>query len=94
MKKKMTTVVNITKRTEYDIFIGRPSKWGNPFRLADYGNDRKYVLRLFTDWINRPEQAKLKADGKAKLRGQRIGCFCEPEDCHGHVWAAICDGKE
>ena len=34
----MTTVVNLKKDT-YDIYIGRGSKWGNPFPMNGYSDE-------------------------------------------------------
>jgi len=32
------TVVHC-KRAEYDVYIGRPSRWGNPFQIGRDGSD-------------------------------------------------------
>ena len=45
----MTTVVNKYK-DHYDIYIGRGSKWGNPFRIGDHG-DRGGVIEQYREWI-------------------------------------------
>lgn len=84
-----TTVVNISHGKEYDVFIGRPSKWGNPFRLADYGDDRALVVRMFKQWLLRPAQKGLIEAARRELKGKRLGCYCAPQYCHGHVWVDI-----
>jgi hypothetical protein len=49
-----TRVVNV-KKDRYDIFIGRPSIWGNPFIIGKDGN-RSEVIRKYKKWIiNQPE---------------------------------------
>ena len=55
----MTTVVKIDQ--PYDVYIGRPSKWGNPFRIGPDGN-REEVIRKYRDWIGKqPELLKSPA---------------------------------
>lgn len=90
MKKSvlMTTVVNIKKGVEYDVYIGRPSKWGNPFRLADFGNDRDLVVKKYREWFFAPKQWQLRDAAKKELGGgKRLGCYCAPESCHGQILA-------
>ena len=89
MKKAylQTVVVNITKDSDYDVYIGRPSKWGNPFRLTDYANDRQLIVKKYYEWFHAPKQWKLRDAAKRELNGKRLGCYCTPDACHGHVLA-------
>lgn len=69
------------KREKHDVYIGRPSKWGNPFPLKKEA-DRAAVLERYEAWIlTRPE---LLAD-LHELRGKVLGCWCAPRACHGDV---------
>lgn len=82
----VTTVVN--KRAEsFDVYIGRPSKWGNPFAIGADGT-RAEVVAKYRDWI--PTQPALMA-AIGELRGKRLGCFCKPAACHGDVLAELAD---
>lgn len=83
--KGITTVVNINTHEPYDVYIGRPSKWGNPFRLSDYGGDRELCLKVYRHWLCRPAQKALRQAARRELAGKRLGCFCAPQACHGHV---------
>ena len=38
------------KREKYDVYIGRGSKWGNPFKIGVNGS-RREVIELYRDWI-------------------------------------------
>ena len=76
------------KKSNYDVYIGRPSDWGNPFVIGKDG-DRADVIRKYRNWIMR--QPELISRAKKELRGQRIACWCKPEDCHGDVLAEIAD---
>lgn len=80
-----TTVVQ--KRNRHDVYIGRPSKWGNPFAIGRDG-DRQQVIAKFRAWV--VEQPDLVAD-LHELRGKRLGCFCAPLACHGDVLAELAD---
>jgi len=83
MEGRKTTCVN--KRTdEYDVYIGRGSKWGNPFRIGEHG-DRDEVVRQYRRWLwKQPELL----DALGELEGRRIACYCAPEACHGDVLVA------
>jgi hypothetical protein len=83
-----TIVVNITKE-EYDVYIGRPSKWGNPFKTPRDGTRDECVAK-YREWII--NQPNLMAEVRA-LRGKRLGCFCAPRKCHGDILAALADGE-
>lgn len=81
-----TKVVNI-KHAKCDVYIGRPSDWGNPFRIGPDGT-REEVLRKFRGWIL--EQDELIAR-LPELRGKRLGCYCKPEACHGDILVELLD---
>jgi len=83
-----TTVVH--KRNRHDVYIGRPSKWGNPFAIGRDG-DRDEVIAKYRLWIVR-QPALLAA--LPELRGLRLGCFCAPLACHGHVLAELADAVD
>ena len=86
---RATKVVHC-KKSKYDVYIGRPSDWGNPFVIGKDG-DRAEVIRKYRQWIMR--QPELLARARRELRGQRIACWCAPEACHGDVLAEIADGE-
>lgn len=66
----------------FDVYIGRPSKWGNPFPIRK-DRSREEAVRLYEKWIrNKPE---LLAD-LDELEGKVLGCWCKAgELCHGDV---------
>ena len=88
--KGQTRVVHC-KKSAYDVYIGRPSDWGNPFVIGKDG-DRADVIEKYRRWIMR--QPDLLARAKTELRGQRIACWCKPEACHGDVLAEIADATD
>lgn len=81
-----------------DVYIGRPSKWGNPYShkegtLAEFKVEtkeeaisqyRRYLWRLI-----KSEEVTLKE--LLSLDGKTLGCFCKPRSCHGDI---ICQAIE
>ena len=69
------------KKSRYDIYIGRPSRWGNPFIIGKDG-DRKEVIRKYEKWIlKQPELLK----DICLLKNKTLGCYCAPLSCHGDI---------
>ena len=72
----------------YDVYIGRPSKWGNPYShmkesLAVFKvSNRREAIYKYEIWLK--EQPKLMAD-LHELKGKVLGCWCAPKSCHGDV---------
>lgn len=62
------------------IYIGRGSKWGNPFFIGRDGTREEVVekyreMLLFSDMVLEVKE----------LIGHDLVCFCSPKACHGHV---------
>lgn len=67
------------------VYVGRPSKWGNPFQVGRDG-DRAEVIRKFTMWLlERP----MMLASTEELRGKDLVCWCSPEPCHADVLLKI-----
>jgi hypothetical protein len=86
------------KKSKFDVYIGRPSPWGNPFTIGIHGS-RAEVIALYRDWINgkirSPDGAEppTKDEIRSELRGKRLGCWCAPIACHGEYLAFIANQK-
>ena len=81
----MTTVVNC-KRSPFDVFIGRPSKWGNPFRIGKDGTREEVIEKFRKYFFSRPE---LMEAARRELKGKVLGCFYFPLGCHGDILASF-----
>ena len=68
-------------RPEGSIYVGRPTKWGNPFVIGRDGS-REEVIDKYREWL--VGNASLLAD-LAELRGQDLVCWCAPKSCHADV---------
>jgi hypothetical protein len=77
------------KKDKYDVYIGRPSKWGNPFTIGKDGN-REEVIRKYAGWIIK--QTEL-LNNIQELKGKVLGCWCSPKACHGHILSAIANSE-
>jgi hypothetical protein len=83
---KISTRVVHCKKEPYDIYIGRPSKWGNPFVVGVDGS-RSEVISKYRNWIlNTPLMDML-----GELKGQTLGCWCRPLPCHGDILVELAD---
>ncbi len=80
----MTKVVHC-KKESYDIYIGRPSKWGNPFTIGKDGN-RDDVILQYIDWLMNQTELLNNLD---ELKGKTLGCWCFPNKCHGDILAEL-----
>lgn len=83
-------VVRIGRGAKFDVYIGRPGIWGNPFVIGRDGT-RLEVLRKWLRWF--PSQRHLVAR-VAGLRGKVLGCHCDPLPCHGRLLQAMANGED
>lgn len=87
----MTGRVVHCKREAYDVYIGRPSKWGNPFSHIDDSRSmylvatREEALELFEAWFRLAPEAEELRNSLHELRGKVLGCWCAPKACHGEI---------
>lgn len=86
----MTTVVKMHPNgilPPNGIYIGRPSKWGNPFGIGKHGT-RDEVIAKYEEWVRK--QPRLMA-ALHELKGKILVCWCKPKACHGDVLAKMAD---
>jgi hypothetical protein len=70
MVNSKTRVVNC-KKEPYDVYIGRPSKWGNPFKIG-WDKSRQEVILKYKDMII--ANTELIKQIPIELRGKTLGC--------------------
>tara|TARA_B100001964_G_C14130469_1_gene552621 strand:- start:243 stop:473 length:231 start_codon:yes stop_codon:yes gene_type:complete len=65
------------------VYVGRPSKWGNPFNI-DESRSREKAVEEYNNYIK-----KNIASGKidiTELKGKNLACFCRlDQPCHADV---------
>jgi len=65
------------------IYVGRPTKWGNPFKMR-VEDDRGIVIWYYEDWLRK----KLVEDPTFldELKGKDLACWCPlDKSCHADV---------
>ncbi|PNX45996.1 MAG: hypothetical protein BV459_07355 [Thermoplasmata archaeon M11B2D] len=68
------------------VYIGRPSKFGNPYVIGRDGT-RKEVVEKYRMYLLSNQQLVIMA--KLELKGKDLVCHCSPQLCHGHVLLAV-----
>jgi hypothetical protein len=88
-----TRVVNIKKEAA-EVYIGRPSAFGNPWRIGVDGT-REEVIDLYrqSTAANYLDNVSFRNEIRA-LKGMTLGCFCSPLPCHGDVLAELADAED
>ena len=74
------------KGTDDEVYIGRGSKWGNPYRIGAWSRDeviQRYELAIRTG------HKKHLLKSLHELKGKTLVCFCKPQVCHGDVLAQL-----
>lgn len=79
-----------------DVYIGRPSPLGNPFRIGNDGT-REQVVAKYEVWLRGIKDTATPQGTAARealrriqarvLQGERVHlvCYCAPRPCHGDV---------
>ena len=63
------------------MYIGRGSKWGNPYVIGKDGN-RDEVIEKYRLYIERTPELLCAI---SELKGKNLVCFCKPQRCHGDI---------
>lgn len=69
------------KKIKYAVYIGRPSKWGNPFVIGRDGT-REQVIEKYEQWLLKQPHL---IEALSELKDKILGCWCSPLACHGDV---------
>lgn len=83
------------KKEKFDVYVGRPTMWGNPFSHKENTQARYKVgsvaeaIQSYEKWIQ--TQPELMA-ALHTLKGKVLGCWCAPGPCHGDVLARLANG--
>lgn len=66
------------------IYVGRPTRWGNPFPAIPTPAGRAAAAALYTTWLTaRPD---LLAVARRQLTGRDLACWCPlDQPCHADV---------
>ena len=71
------------------VYVGRPSKWGNPYEIGKDGS-REDVVASYRGLLKLLEaKGKLLSMDLDYLRGKDLVCWCAPLPCHADVLLEI-----
>jgi hypothetical protein len=79
-----TNVVNLRKN-KYDVYIGRGSLFGNPFKIGRDGNRTDVIKKYHAYFYKKIETNKKFRKAVRELKNKTLGCYCKPFDCHGDL---------
>lgn len=79
------------------IYVGRPTKYGNPFKVGDVNPEdgdpmsaEDAVGRYIDHFHRHPE---LKAAARRELAGHDLACWCRPgSPCHADILLRVANG--
>ena len=69
------------------VYVGRPTKWGNPYKMEDNWNDREAVVNMYKELLDMNDE--LANEARAELKGKDLVCYCAPQACHADVLLEI-----
>jgi hypothetical protein len=73
------------------VYVGRPTKWGNPYKLTEYSLD--LALFYYEIWLK--EQLKKDPNFLKQLVGKDLVCFCPlDKSCHADILMDYCKKEE
>lgn len=85
-------VVNKRSGEPFDVYVGRPTKFGNPFShradtLAQFvvGSVDEAVEK-YRGWLwSEIRAGRITVEELAEMAGKRLACWCAPGPCHAEV---------
>ena len=77
------------KKSKFDVYVGRPTKWGNPYEVGKDG-PKGLVVAKYRTWLE--SHPELKEQAVKELRGKILGCWCSTSPCHAEVLAEVANG--
>ena len=86
----MTKVVNC-KKEKYDVYIGRPSIFGNPYKIGKDGSREEVIQKYKLFFYMKLSRNKEFFKKIWALKNKILGCYCKPLACHGDIIAEYLD---
>lgn len=88
------------KLPDNTVYVGRPTKWGNPFKIGDKYSpalevstdlrvwilceNNKMAVDIFRKWVD--TQPEYIEQVKTELKGKNLACFCSlDQPCHADI---------
>jgi hypothetical protein len=81
------------------VYVGRPTKWGNPWPVGAQGpdgeviQDRRAAAARYESAIDRVDGVPSSEEIRRELRGRDLVCWCPVDQpCHADVLMRIANG--
>lgn len=71
------------------VYVGRPSKWGNPFVIGRDGSRAEVIAKYRARLLSQPTLM----DALHELRGKDLICWCAPEACHADILVELANAR-
>jgi hypothetical protein len=73
------------------VLVARPSRWGNPFSLAEFGRERS--IAMYREHLQ--DLLATQRIDLAPLRGRHLACWCALDlPCHADVLLDFANRRE
>lgn len=75
------------------VYVGRPTRWGNPYRVGKNAKSRDEAVDLFE--LFTLQTPSFCDEVRRELRGRDLVCWCtEGQPCHADVLLEIANATE
>lgn len=70
------------------VYVGRPSKWGNPYPKSVYGQEK--AMEMYLAYV-KAHRGELNLE---YLKGKNLSCWCSlDKPCHADILLAVANSK-
>ena len=80
------------------VYVGRPSKWGNPFKIGQHYQGRTLsrldAVEAYRNWLLHSSKGHKLLGHIHELRGKDLVCWCSPLACHADVLLRMANKEE
>ena len=85
------------------VYVGRPTKWGNPYKVGQAVGPNTPLMTAaeavsnYRDWLGACNEYSTISEKVARqeLRGKNLACFCPlDQPCHADVLLEIANAEE
>jgi len=81
---------------ENAVYVGRPTRYGNPFFVRDFRDGKAACVEAFRahiEKLDRESAGEIRRIARAELGGKDLACWCPlNQPCHADVLLEIANG--
>lgn len=81
--------LNTVELTDDMVYVGRPTKWGNPFVSGIHGTKTEVITKYKNHVINSPDLMAALPE----LYDKTLACWCYPARCHRNVLVELVEAN-